>query len=217
MNVTQLPFNRLLGLELGADDNSSLVCLPDGPQYTNHLGTVHASALLAVAEAVLPGVAPSPPLFVPAQLNNRLWHLAFNRLEEVNEQLVKGREDIYFGWQFATKAARKLPGYAVRYYVHTLASIPGALRGSFGWYRALDTTLASLGVDRRDLLHAAQSLFHDHVPAKREGLSSIWINRRHDRPGWGATPEPTGEWSYDQEFNSMTEFADAVDEAFTGS
>ena len=96
---------------------------------------------LAVAEAVLPGVAPSPPLFVPAQLNNRLWHLAFNRLEEVNEQLVKGREDIYFGWQFATKAARKLPGYAVRYYVHTLASIPGALRGSFGWYRALDTTI----------------------------------------------------------------------------
>ena len=96
---------------------------------------------LAVAEAVLPCVAPSPPLFVPAQLNNRLWHLAFNRLEEVNEQLVKGREDIYFGWQFATKAARKLPGYAVRYYVHTLASIPGALRGSFGWYRALDTTI----------------------------------------------------------------------------
>src|SRR5436305_5445685 len=94
---------------------------------------------LAVAEAVLPGVAPSPPLFVPAQLNNRLWHLAFNRLEEVNEQLVKGREDIYFGWQFATKAARKLPGYAVRYYVHTLTAIPGALRVSFGSYRALDT------------------------------------------------------------------------------
>src|SRR5262249_21418700 len=32
-------------------DSEFLVCLPDGPQYTNHLGTVHASALLAVAEA----------------------------------------------------------------------------------------------------------------------------------------------------------------------
>src|SRR5262245_40299296 len=51
MDVTQLPFNRLVGLEAGADDSGFLVCLPDGPQYANHLGTVHASALLAVAEA----------------------------------------------------------------------------------------------------------------------------------------------------------------------
>jgi acyl-coenzyme A thioesterase PaaI-like protein len=49
MDVTQLPFNRLIGLE--AADGELLVTLPAGPQYTNHLGTVHASALLAVAEA----------------------------------------------------------------------------------------------------------------------------------------------------------------------
>jgi acyl-coenzyme A thioesterase PaaI-like protein len=51
MDVTQLPFNRLVGLEPAAADSGFLVSLPDGPQYTNHLGTVHASALLAVAEA----------------------------------------------------------------------------------------------------------------------------------------------------------------------
>ena len=51
MDVTQLPFNRLIGLEPVAADGGLLVSLPDGPQYTNHLGTVHASALLAVAEA----------------------------------------------------------------------------------------------------------------------------------------------------------------------
>jgi acyl-coenzyme A thioesterase PaaI-like protein len=51
MDVTQLPFNRLIGLESAAPDSGFLVSLPDGPQYTNHLGTVHASALLAVAEA----------------------------------------------------------------------------------------------------------------------------------------------------------------------
>jgi acyl-coenzyme A thioesterase PaaI-like protein len=51
MDVTQLPFNRLLGLEPATADSGFLVCLPDGPQYTNHLGTVHAGALLAVAEA----------------------------------------------------------------------------------------------------------------------------------------------------------------------
>jgi putative hydrolase of the HAD superfamily len=69
-------------------------------------------------------------------------------------------------------------------------------------------------VARAELLHVAQSLFHDHVPAKREGLPSVWINRRHDRPGWGATPEPSGEWSYNLEFNSMADFADAVGRAF---
>jgi acyl-coenzyme A thioesterase PaaI-like protein len=51
MDVTQLPFNRLIGLESTAVGAEFLVSLPEGPQYTNHLGTVHASALLAVAEA----------------------------------------------------------------------------------------------------------------------------------------------------------------------
>jgi len=51
MDVTQLPFNRLVGLEPAPAGGGFLVSLPDGPQYTNHLGTVHASALLAVAEA----------------------------------------------------------------------------------------------------------------------------------------------------------------------
>jgi acyl-coenzyme A thioesterase PaaI-like protein len=51
MDVTQLPFNRLLGLELAAPDSGFLVSLPAGAHYTNHLGTVHAGALLAVAEA----------------------------------------------------------------------------------------------------------------------------------------------------------------------
>jgi putative hydrolase of the HAD superfamily len=90
----------------------------------------------------------------------------------------------------------------------------GAYKPAGNHFRALDTTLARLGVDRGALLHVAQSLFHDHVPAKREGLRSVWINRRHDRPGWGATPEPAGEWSYDLEFPSMGAFADAVDRAF---
>lgn len=99
-------------------------------------------ARLAVAEAFLPAVTPSPPLVGTAQVNKRLWHIPFNRLTDVNEQLVRGREGIYFGWQFATKAVRKLPDYAVDYYVRILASQHDALRGSFGWYRALDTTSA---------------------------------------------------------------------------
>jgi acyl-coenzyme A thioesterase PaaI-like protein len=51
MDVTQLPFNRHIGLVAGVPGSGALVGLPEGEQYTNHLGTVHASALLAVAEA----------------------------------------------------------------------------------------------------------------------------------------------------------------------
>jgi 2-haloacid dehalogenase len=93
----------------------------------------------------------------------------------------------------------------------------GAYKPAENHFRALDDTLPRLGVERSGLLHVAQSLFHDHVPAKREGLPSVWINRRHDRPGWGATPEPAEAWGYDLEVPSMADFADAVDDAFARS
>ena len=60
----------------------------------------------------------------------------------MNERLVKGREDIFFGNEFAVSAVKKLPDDAVRYYVDILRSDGHALRGSFGWYRELDTTTA---------------------------------------------------------------------------
>ncbi|MFC5454429.1 PaaI family thioesterase [Prosthecobacter fluviatilis] len=49
-SVTELPFNRFLGLEPSAAP-AQFLRLPSGPQYLNHLGTVHASAQLALAEA----------------------------------------------------------------------------------------------------------------------------------------------------------------------
>ena len=98
---------------------------------------------LVVSEAPLPGISPSPPLFLPPQLNARLWHLAFNQLETVNEQLVTGREDIFFGAEFdASAGTNKLPDYAVKYYVDTLAADPDHLRGSFEFYRAISATAA---------------------------------------------------------------------------
>ena len=87
-----------------------------------------------------------------------------------------------------------------------------------GSYKPSPRNFAALlaEVDRLDvplgkLLHVAQSLFHDHVPAKEAGLPTVWINRRHASPGWGATPEPPAGVTPDWTFRSMRELADAVD------
>jgi 2-haloacid dehalogenase len=45
-----------------------------------------------------------------------------------------------------------------------------------------------IGLPRERILHVAQSLFHDHVPAKELGLATVWIDRRGGREGSGATP-----------------------------
>lgn len=49
-------------------------------------------------------------------------------------------------------------------------------------------TLERLALPRDRILHVAQSLFHDHVPAARLGIQTVWINRRAGRKGSGATP-----------------------------
>ena len=88
-----------------------------------------------------PTSAGSPPAFVPGPINNRLWHIPFNRVEKLPEQLIEGREDIYFGYEFAIQGG-VLPEELIAYYVDLLRSDPDALRGSLGFYRAFDATLA---------------------------------------------------------------------------
>lgn len=70
-------------------------------------------------------------------------------------------------------------------------------------------TLARLGVLKRDILHTAQSLFHDHAPAQAAGLSTAWIDRRHQHEGWGATVPPAGTPRYDFRFTSLEEMMKA--------
>lgn len=45
-----------------------------------------------------------------------------------------------------------------------------------------------IGLPKSKILHVAQSLFHDLAPAKAFGLSTVWVNRRHGKAGFGATP-----------------------------
>ncbi len=95
------------------------------------------------------------------------------------------------------------------------------LRADFDWVITADAARAykpaltgfelaftTIPVSRERILHVAQSLFHDHVPAKQLGLTTVWIDRRHDRPGSGATPPARA--TPDATFPSMQAFADAV-------
>jgi 2-haloacid dehalogenase len=78
-------------------------------------------------------------------------------------------------------------------------------------FDSLAREVERLGIPEGKLLHVAQSLFHDHVPAKAVGLPTVWINRRHANPGWGATPAPPADITPDWTFASMAAFADATD------
>jgi len=65
-----------------------------------------------------------------------------------------------------------------------------------------------IGLPRERILHVAQSLFHDHVTAKRLGLATVWIDRRSGRAGAGATPP--AEATPDATYPDMASFAAAA-------
>ncbi len=54
--------------------------------------------------------------------------------------------------------------------------------------RNFEVAFERIGLPPKRILHVAQSLFHDHVPAKALGLTTVWVDRRHGRGGSGATP-----------------------------
>ncbi len=75
-------------------------------------------------------------------------------------------------------------------------------------FRYMLDRLATAGHGHGDILHVAQSLYHDHVPANRCGLRSAWIDRRHGKAG-GATPPVAADIHYDFRFASLAELAAA--------
>jgi pimeloyl-ACP methyl ester carboxylesterase len=107
------------------------------------LATDYPERVERIALAEIPGPpnsAASPPAFLPDPLNNKLWHIPFNRVENLPEQLIAGREDVYFGYEFAVQGGN-VPAEAIAYYVGMLSD-PESLHGSLGWYRAFGATLA---------------------------------------------------------------------------
>ena len=69
--------------------------------------------------------------------------------------------------------------------------------------------LTAMGVKKEQILHTAESMFHDHKPANRHGIASCWIYRRHDQEGFGATAHPGEMPNVDFQFTSMAEMVAA--------
>lgn len=70
-------------------------------------------------------------------------------------------------------------------------------------------TLARNGIAKHEILHTAESMFHDHAPANRHGLANCWIYRRHDKQGFGATMNPGDMPTVDFRFDSMADLVEA--------
>ncbi|HEX9644231.1 MAG TPA: haloacid dehalogenase type II [Acidimicrobiia bacterium] len=85
--------------------------------------------------------------------------------------------------------------------------------GNFAYL--LSHLAADFGFERADVLHTAQSLFHDHVPAKAAGLATVWIDRQRLSQGgaWGATAEVANRPEPDYVFFTLGEMAEAVENA----
>jgi 2-haloacid dehalogenase len=98
----------------------------------------------------------------------------------------------------------------VRFDAIITAEDVGSYKPTLRNFEVLVNTVRELGVEQGRLLHVAQSLFHDHVPAQRLGLSTVWIDRRAELEGWGATPPPDVVVTPDWTFPSMAAFAAAA-------
>jgi 2-haloacid dehalogenase len=85
----------------------------------------------------------------------------------------------------------------------------GAYKPSDRNFEYLLTNLKTLGIEKPQILHTAESLFHDHGPANRHGLASCWIYRRFDQEGFGATKHPGEMPKYDFRFDSMGDLVKA--------
>ena len=92
--------------------------------------------------------------------------------------------------------------------VYTAEDI-GSYKPSGRNFEYMIETLAHRGFQKHDILHTAESMFHDHGPANTYGLVNCWIYRRHDQEGFGATRDPGDLPNYNFRFNSMAELVQA--------
>jgi 2-haloalkanoic acid dehalogenase type II len=80
----------------------------------------------------------------------------------------------------------------------------GSYKPAHGHFERALELLSGVGIDKSQVLHVAQSLYHDHVPAKELGLKTVWANRRAAKGGQGgAAKAPAAPVKPDLEVQSL--------------
>ena len=119
------------GVDIVAHDVGTWIALAHAETYPGEVRR------LVLTEANVPGVSPPPPAGIPSDaVNLKSWQFSFNRLPDLPEALVQGRERAYLAWIFATKSKRAgaIEPAALDEYVRVFSE-PGAVHASFEWYR----------------------------------------------------------------------------------
>lgn len=125
MNIEDIPFNRLIGLQREPAGGEFTVSLPADVRYHNHLGIVHAAAQLAVAEAasgdwMLRNFGDHAEEFIAVvrRMETKFKHPARGKIfgkavggAAVRAQLAadmatKGRGSFRWGWRYLTRRGR---------------------------------------------------------------------------------------------------------------
>jgi 2-haloalkanoic acid dehalogenase type II len=88
--------------------------------------------------------------------------------------------------------ARTAPKLGVALEGLVTAEEVGAYKPDTRMFERAFEVAADLGVEKDEVLHVAQSLYHDIVPAKALGWTTVWVDRRAGKGG-GASPNPSGD------------------------
>lgn len=72
--------------------------------------------------------------------------------------------------------------------------------------RNFETAIERIALPKEQILHCAESLFHDVVPARKLGIANVWVNRRAGRGGVSASG--SAEVTPDLTVTSLKELAD---------
>ena len=122
------------GIDVVAHDLGSWIAYAHADAFPNDVRR------LVVSEATIPGAMP-PTGYPDEDVNKKTWQFAFNRLQDLPELLIAGRERDFLRCTFSNKALQTSPfdTATINEYVRVL-QIPGTIRATCSYYREVFST-----------------------------------------------------------------------------